>query len=118
MSDLRGKGIALDGKVLRGSSDKDIPAVHLLSAVVHDEGVVLGQMRVDKKTNEIKVFQPILEEMDIEGSVITADALHTQKEAARYVVEEKKADYVFIAKDNQPTLRQDIEALDWSAFPP
>jgi hypothetical protein len=118
LSDLRGKGIALDGKTLRGSSDKDIPAVHLLSAVVHEEGIVLGQVRVDSKTNEIKAFQPILEDMDIEGSVITADALHTQKEAARYVVEEKKADYVFIAKDNQPTLRQDIEALEWGAFSP
>ncbi len=50
--------------------------------------------------------------------VVTADALHTQAETARYLVEEKKADYVFTAKDNQPTLKADIEALGLDAFPP
>jgi predicted transposase YbfD/YdcC len=50
--------------------------------------------------------------------VVTADALHTQKETARYVVEVKKADYLFTVKDNQPTLKQDIADLHLEAFPP
>jgi len=50
--------------------------------------------------------------------VVTADALHTQKTTARFLVEEKKADYLFIAKDNQPTLRKDIELLGLTAIPP
>jgi predicted transposase YbfD/YdcC len=50
--------------------------------------------------------------------VVTADALHTQHETARYIVKDKHADYLFIVKDNQATLRQDIEELNLSAFPP
>ena len=56
--------------------------------------------------------------MDIKGKVVTADALLTQKEIARHLVEDKGADYVFVAKDNQPTLRQDIETLNLDALPP
>ena len=56
--------------------------------------------------------------LPLEGTVVTADALHTQKETARYLVEEKKADYLFIAKDNQPTLRQDIADLHLESIPP
>ena len=56
--------------------------------------------------------------MDIEGSIVTADSLHTQTETARYIVEDKKADYVFTVKDNQPTLKQDIQDLGLEAFPP
>jgi len=115
---LQGKGIAMDGKTVRGSGDGDRKPVHLFSAVLHEEGIVLGQKPVDEKTNEITVVKPLLGEMDLEGAVVTADALHTQKEAARFLVEDKKADYIFIAKDNQPTLRKDIEALNWAAFSP
>ena len=115
---LKGKGIAMDGKTLRGSGDGEQKPVHLFSAVLHEEGLVLGQKPVDQKTNEITVVKPLLEEMDIEGAVVTADALHTQKEAARYLVEEKQADYIFIAKDNQPTLRKEIETIPWGAFSP
>ena len=50
--------------------------------------------------------------------MVTADALHTQRETARFLVEEKKADYLLIAKDNQPCLRADIELLDLMAIPP
>jgi predicted transposase YbfD/YdcC len=56
--------------------------------------------------------------LNLKGAVVTADSLHTQKETARYLVEEKKADYVFTVKDNQPTLRKDIQQLGLSAFPP
>lgn len=109
---IKGWGIAIDGKTLRGSRDGEKRARHLLSAVIHKEGVVIAQEEVDEKTNEIKYVKPLLEDLDIEGGVITADAMHAQKETARYIVEEKKADYLFAVKGNQKTLMQDIEDLE------
>jgi len=108
---LKGMGIALDGKTLRGSRDGDKKGVHLLSAVVHGSSVVVAQMRVSDKTNEIPCVKPLLAELDIAGAVVTADAMHTQKETARHLVEDRKADYVLTVKDNQPTMRKDIEEL-------
>ena len=78
----------------------------------------MAEQRVADKTNEIPCVEPLLENLDIEGAVVTADAMHTQKETARFIVEEKKADYMFTVKDNQPTLRADIELLQLEAFPP
>jgi len=112
------EAIALDGKVSRGSADGHTPAVHLLSALLQREGVVIRQVRVSDKTNEIPCVKPLLQDLPIEGAMVTADALHTQQETARFLVEEKKADYLFIAKDNQPTLRKDIELLGLTAIPP
>lgn len=112
------KHIAFDGKVLRGSGDGDTPARHLLAAITHGQGVVVAQLEVGEKTNEIPGAKPLLEPLDLEGSTVTADAMHTQTNLAKYLVEDKLADYVFIAKDNQPTLRADIEAVDWGRFPP
>ena len=68
-------------------------------------------MRVSDKTNEIPCVKPLLAELDIAGAVVTADAMHTQKETARHLVEDRKADYVLTVKDNQPTMREDIEEL-------
>lgn len=110
--------VALDGKTLRGSRDRDAPACHLLAAVTHETGLVLGQRQVEEKSNEITGAAPLLEEIDIEGKTVTADAMHTQRNLARYIVEEKKADYVFVAKANQPTLREDIGSLHWESFSP
>lgn len=113
-----GAGIALDGKTLRGAHDGDKAAPHLLSAVLHREGIVVAQVAVGEKTNEIPCVKPLLADLNIEGAVITADALHTQKESARFIVEDKKADYVFTVKENQPTLLQDIQDLGLEALPP
>jgi hypothetical protein len=115
---LTGKGIAVDGKTIRGVHDGDQKAPHLLSAVVHEEGIVLAQQSVDEKTNEIPCIKPLLDPVNIAGAVVTGDSLHTQTETARYLVEDKKADYVFTVKDNQPTLKQDIQDLGLEAFPP
>lgn len=117
-TNLQGKGIALDGKALCGSADGDQPAAHLVSLQTHEEGVVLAQGRVSEKTNEIKAVKPLLDAVDIEGSVLTADAMHAQKETARYIVEEKKADYLLMVKENQPTLLEDIRTLRLGDFPP
>jgi hypothetical protein len=106
-----GDGLALDGKTARGSGDGDQRARHLLSAVVHGRGTVVAQVAVESKTNEITKVAPLLEGLAIDGVVVTGDALLTQREIARHVVEDKHADYVFTAKENQPTLRKDIAYL-------
>lgn len=113
-----GRGLAVDGKVVRGSTDGESPATQLLSAFSHDDGTVLAEQRIAEKTNEIPCIKPLLENLDIKGAVVTADAMHTQKETARFIVEEKKADYLFTVKDNQPTLRADIDLLHLEAFSP
>jgi len=115
---LQGSALSVDGKTLRGSGDGDRGAVHLLSAIVHGSGTVVAQIAVGEKTNEIPCIKPLLADLDIKGAVVTADAMHTQRETARYIVEDKKAEYVFTIKDNQPTLRQDVETLRLEAFPP
>ena len=108
---LAGTGLALDGKVVRGSRDGDEGALQLLSAIVHGSGTVVAQVAIESKTNEIPKVKPLLDGLDIKGMVVTADALHTQTKTARYLVEEKEAEYVFTAKGNQPTLRKDISEL-------
>ena len=113
-----GVAVAVDGKSLRRSHAAGQAAPHLLSAILHQEAVVVAQMDVEEKTNEIPKLPQLLAPLPLAGTVVTADALHTQKETARYLVEEKQADYLFIAKDNQPTLRQDIADLHLESIPP
>lgn len=115
---LPGSGLAMDGKTVRGSRDGDKRAIHLLSAVVHGAGTVVAQVSVESKTNEIPKVEPLLDGLDITGVVVTGDALLTQKKIAGYLVEKRNADYVLTAKDNQPTLRQDIATLGLDGFPP
>lgn len=115
---LAGLGIAVDGKTVRGARDGPQKAPHLLSAVLHEAGLVLAQQAVGDKTNEIPCVPPLLEGLDLTGAVVTLDALHTQTETARHLVEDKHADYVLTAKDNQPTLKEDIATLGLDAFPP
>ena len=88
-----------------------------MAAVIHQTGVVVGQSAVDQKTNEIKVAQPLLAPLDLVGNVVTADAMHTQADFARYVVDEKQADYVLTVKDNQRLLKKHLTQLAWD-FPP
>ena len=113
-----GKAVAIDGKTLRGAHDGPQPAPRLLSAVLHQDGIVIAQHPVGDDTNEIPCLKPLLDGVPLHGTVVTADALHTQTETARYLVEDKHADYVFTVKDNQPTLQQDIADLQLEAFPP
>ena len=79
---------------------------------------MIGQRQVDGKHNEITEFKPLLEPLDLRGQLVTADAMHTQKEHARFLVEAKEADYLFIAKGNQGTLEADLQALSTAAFSP
>lgn len=110
--------VAIDGKTLRGARRPDGSQVHLLSAFLHQQGITAAQREVGEKTNEIPELPRLLQPLDISGRVVTADALHTQKETARFIVEEKKADYLFTVKENQKTLLDDLRALEKSAFSP
>ena len=115
---VAGNAIALDGKTSCGSTSKEGKQTHLVSAFLHKEGIVIAQQAVAAKSNEITAVRPLLANIDIAGSVVTADAMHTQKDTARFIVEEKHADYLLTVKDNQPTLKQDIEALKMESFSP
>jgi predicted transposase YbfD/YdcC len=106
-------GVAVDGKTMRGAVQADGRAVHLLAAMT-GAGAVLAQREVGHKTNEITQVKPLLDPLPLDGAVITLDALHCQRETARYIVEDKHADYIFTAvKDNQPTLFDALDALPW-----
>jgi|LSQX01.3.fsa_nt_gb hypothetical protein len=117
-SQTQGRVVAVDGKTLRGSGSADRKPLHLMAALLHKEGVVVSQCEVDSKTNEICAFKPLLDPLDLEGVIVTADAMHAQTEHARYLVEEKKANYVFTVKGNQPTLFDNISTLEEEDFSP
>ncbi len=119
LSDDNDSAVAVDGKTLKGARQNNGRQVHLLSAFLHDQqAMVLAQCKVESKTNEIPMVRSLLDPLDLKGRVVTLDALHTQKKTARYLVEEKQADYLFTVKDNQKTLKEDIEDLNMVAFPP
>jgi predicted transposase YbfD/YdcC len=106
-----GVEINLDGKALRGT----IPAgqtqgKHLLAAYLPDAGVVLMQVEVGAKDNEISAAPRLLKSVDLRGKVVTGDAMFAQRELSRQVIE-AGGDYVWSVKENQPSLRADIEAL-------
>jgi predicted transposase YbfD/YdcC len=107
-------GIAVDGKTLRGARKTDGTRVHLLSAVTHDTKTVVGQRDVNTdKTNEIKVFRPLVARLDITGKVITADPMHAQRKAARFIVGFKSGHYLLGVKANQPAVyNAGVDALD------
>jgi Domain of unknown function (DUF4338)/DDE_Tnp_1-associated/Transposase DDE domain len=115
---LKGRAIAIDGKTLRGSGDGDRKATHLVSAVTHEDGVVIAQVRVPEKTNEITSVEPLLSEVDVRGVTVTGDAMFAQTKIANHLVEEKGADYIFTVKDNQPGLRAAIENMGLESFSP
>lgn len=109
--------VAVDGKTLRGTCGRDgTGGVHLLAAMTHDSGFVVAQVQVADKTSEIAWFVPLLDRLDLAGVVVTADALHTVRDHARYLAE-RDADYVFIVKENQHRLYNLIDALPWHTAP-
>lgn len=89
--------LAVDGKTARGSRTGDSPAAHLLAAITNP-GQTVTQVRVPDKINEIACFAALLQPYDLTGVTVTADALHTQRDHARYLFEEKKAHYAFTVK--------------------
>jgi predicted transposase YbfD/YdcC len=109
--------IAVDGKTLRGSAVAGQPGRHLLAALDHACGVVLGQVDVQAKTNEIPMFALLLDRIDLAGAVVTADALHAQSAHAQYLAGQRRADFLITVKRNQPSLHAQLAALPWRQIP-
>jgi predicted transposase YbfD/YdcC len=110
------KVIAIDGKSHRGSYDREsgLKALHTVSAWSSEHRLVLGEVAVGQKSNEITAIPQLLEMLSIEGAVITMDAMGTQKEIARQI-RAKKADYILSLKDNHPNLYQAVDSWVTSA---
>jgi DDE_Tnp_1-associated/Transposase DDE domain len=102
------RAVAIDGKTLRGSGHHNGPQVHLLAVMDHTTRAILGQTDVDPTTNEIARFRPLLDRLDLTATVVTADALHTQREHADWLVTQRHAAYLLMVKANQPTLHQQL----------
>src|ERR687885_1768846 len=103
--------LVVDGKTLRGT----IPlghtqGVHLVAAYVPEHGVVLAQLEVDTKANEIVVVPTLLAHLDLQGRVVVGDAMQTQRAVSVQIVE-AGGDYLWFVKENQPTLLGEIEEL-------
>lgn len=105
-----GEVVAIDGKLLNGSADarKGRHAIDMVSAWACGNRLVLGQVKVDAKSNELKAVPQLLALLDLKGCIVTADAMSTYEEIAE-IVHNHGADYVLPLKDNQPTLRQAVE---------
>lgn len=111
------RAIAVDGKALRGSREGDTRARMVMAAVDHDIPVVLGQVEINEKTNEVPNFSVVLDQIeDLTDVVVTADALHTQDEHAAYL-HRRGAHYVFTVKGNRKKLRAQLAGLPWGAVP-
>jgi predicted transposase YbfD/YdcC len=113
--------IAVDGKTVRGAVAADGAQVHLMAAATHGDQLVLGQVDVSAKTNEIPMFAPLIDQLAATGIdparlVITADALHCQRDHATYL-HERGAGFVFTVKHNQPGLFAALDALPWTDTP-
>lgn len=117
--------LAVDGKTLRGTiASGQTRGVHLVAAYVPTSGVVLAQVAVDSKENEIVAVPRLLKMLELRGMVVIGDAMQTQRELSIQIVE-AHGDFVWFVKDNQPTLLADLELLftpleavkGWSAPP-
>jgi len=113
------RAVALDGKSLRGTLGPHTRAVHLLSALDHKLGCVLSQAPVDEKTNEAKAALDLLDDLVLNGRVITGDAMFCQQEVCNSI-RDRGGHYFFVVKENQPTLLREIQAafVETKAFSP
>jgi predicted transposase YbfD/YdcC len=111
----KGQVVAIDGKTARGSHDQGIgkAAIHLVSAWASSNGIVLGQRKVDDKSNEITAIPELLRLLNVSGCIVTIDAMGCQTKIAQ-TIRDEKADYLLRVKDNQSTLKQDL--VDWFAY--
>lgn len=107
--------IAIDGKTLRGAR-RDGHAPHLLAALHHGSGAMIGQRAVGAKTNEIPELRELIDTMDIAGAVITADALHCQTQTATHITG-AGGHYVLTVKANQRGLYTQLKELPWNQVP-
>jgi predicted transposase YbfD/YdcC len=100
--------LAVDGKTVRGSGDGATSPIHVVSAFATECGLVLGQLKVDGKTNEITAIPELLDALLIKGYLVSIDAMGCQSEIAAKILE-KKADYLLAVKGNQPGLQAALQ---------
>lgn len=104
-----GQVIAIDGKTLRGAkSHGNKSSIHMVSAWACENNIVLGQIKVDEKSNEITAIPELLDVLDIENAIITIDAMGCQKDIAKKIIS-NDAQYILAVKENQPSLLESIE---------
>ncbi|WP_312878597.1 ISAs1 family transposase [Lentzea indica] len=109
--------IAMDGKTVRGTRGPDgSGGVHLLTAFCHSDSLVLAQVLVDTKVNETKRSAALLDQLDLTGAIITADAMHTIRATVTDLLR-RGADYVLPVKQNQHLLYAQLDALPWHDVP-
>jgi predicted transposase YbfD/YdcC len=109
---VQGQIINIDGKCLRGSDDKQLGkrAIYMVSAWAEANELVLGQRKVDEKSNEITAIPELLKLLDVSGCIVTIDAMGTQTNIAK-TIREANADYILSVKENQGHLFEDISVL-------
>ena len=102
--------IAIDGKTMRRSHDRagGLGPLHMVSAWASEQGIALGQIATEEKSNEITAIPELIDRIDIQGAVVTIDAMGCQKQIAKKI-KRSGGDYVLAVKDNQPKLHQAIE---------
>jgi hypothetical protein len=103
--------LAVDGKCLRTASKIKGESIQLFSALDTQTNIVCRQIQIPSKTNEIPALKDLLEGLDLRGTLVTADAINTQKKTAIHLVEVKQADYLLVVKDNQPKLFDKLAQL-------
>lgn len=108
MLGLKGQ-IAVDGKTARGSADQKKNAVHMVNAMACEAGLVLGQLRTQEKSNEIVAIPELLAHLDLQGVLVSVDAIGCQTELAEQIVSQG-GDYLLGLKGNQPTLHEEAKA--------
>ena len=110
------RAVAVDGKTCRGARRADGTRVHLLGVAEHG-GHLLDHLEVDVKHNETSHVTELLGPVDLDGAVVTSDALHTVRANLDWLVSEKNAQYIAIVKRNQPLLHAQVTALPWRQMP-
>jgi len=110
------RAVAVDGKTARGARQPDSTRTHLFSMVDHQTWAPLGQVEAPTKGSEIAAFSALLDRLDLDGLVVTADALHTQIRHAHYL-HRHGAHYVLTVKANQPRLHTQLKGLPWTQIP-
>lgn len=107
-----GQIVPIDGKMLRRSHDKALgkKAIHMVSAWAVENQLVLGQVKVDDKSNEITAIPQLLDLLEIAGCIVTIDAMGCQKEISKKIIG-KDADYALALKENQGGLYEDVQEL-------
>jgi hypothetical protein len=116
LKDLNVTGLAVDGKCVRTAAKINGQTLQLFGALDTQSQLFCRQIEIPAKTNEIPALKDLLHDLDLRGTLVTADAINTQKSTAILLVEEKKADYLLVVKENQPKLLKKLGQAIPGAF--